>query len=57
MISASRNVSRGLKLPGMETVRGTFLDNFFENHIKNQCEKLLNGADIYILHLKVMVQQ
>ena len=23
---------------------------FFENHIKNQHEKLLNGADIYGLH-------
>ena len=25
---------------------------FFENHIKNQHEKLLNGADIYGLHFK-----
>ena len=25
---------------------------FFENHIKNQHEKLLNGADIYGLHFQ-----
>ena len=28
------------------------LDNCFENHIKNQREKLLNGADIYGLHFQ-----
>ena len=52
MISAARNVSRDYKLPGRETVRGTLIDNFFENHIKNQREKLLNGADIYGLHFQ-----
>ena len=25
---------------------------FFENHIKNQREKLLNGSDIYGLHFQ-----
>ena len=49
-ISASRNVSRDYKLPGRETVLGTLLDHVFDNHIKNQCEKLLNGAEIYGFH-------
>ena len=31
---------------------GPLIDNFFENHIKKQCEKLLNGADIYGLHFQ-----
>ena len=44
MISATRNVSRDHKLQGWETVRGPLLDNFVENHIKNQREKLLNRA-------------
>ena len=52
MISAARNVSRDYKLPDMETVRGMQLGKFFENHIKNQREKLLNGADIYELHFQ-----
>ena len=52
MLSAARKVSRNYKLPGKETVRGTLLDNCFENHIKNQSEKLLDGADIYRLHVK-----
>ena len=52
MISASRNVSRDYKLPGRETVQGPLLDNCFENHIKKQCEKLPNGADIYGLHFQ-----
>ena len=33
-------------------MQGTFIDNCFENHIKNQCDKLLNGADIYELHFQ-----
>ena len=33
-------------------MQGPLLDNCFENHIKNQCEKLLNGADIYGLHFQ-----
>ena len=33
-------------------MRGIFLDNCFDNHIKNQHEKLLNGADIYGLHFQ-----
>ena len=28
------------------------LDNFFDNHIKDQHEKFLNGADIYGLHFQ-----
>ena len=47
MIRAYRNVSRDYKLPGRETVRGPLIDNCFDNHTKNQNEKLLNGADIY----------
>ena len=38
LIRASRNVSIYYKLSGRETVRGMFLDNCFENHIKNQRE-------------------
>ena len=34
-------------MPGRETVRGKFLDNCFENHIKNQRDQLLKCADIY----------
>ena len=30
----------------------TLLDNCFDNHIKNQHEKLLNGADIHGLHFQ-----
>ena len=52
MISAARNVSRGYKLLGRETVWGPLIDNCFENHIKNQREKLLNVADIYGLHFQ-----
>ena len=52
MISAAINVSRDNKLPGRETVRGPLSDNVFENHIKNQREKLLNGEYIYGLHFK-----
>ena len=50
MISAVRNVSRDYKLPGIETVQGPLLDNCFDNYIKNQREKLLNGEDIYGIH-------
>ena len=50
IISASRNVSRYYKLLGRETVRGPLLDNCFDNNIKNQREKLINGADIYGLN-------
>ena len=52
MISVARNVSRDHKLQVWETVRGPLLDNFAENHIKNQREKLLNRADIYRLHFQ-----
>ena len=52
IISASRNVSKDYKLPGRDRVRGPLLDNCFDNNIKNQCEKLLNGADIYGLHFQ-----
>ena len=52
MISTIRNVSRGYKLPGRETVRGLLLDNGLDNNIKNQCEKLLNVADIYGLNFQ-----
>ena len=52
MISSVRNVSRDYKLPGRETVRGLLPDECFDNHIKNQREKLLNEADIYGLHLQ-----
>ena len=33
-------------------MRGPFLDNCFGNHINNQYEKLLNGADIYGLYFQ-----
>ena len=33
-------------------MRGLLIDNCFENHIKNQREKLLNGVDIYGLHFQ-----
>ena len=33
-------------------MQGLLLDKFFENHIKNQREKLLKGADIYGLHFQ-----
>ena len=52
MISADRNVSRDYNLPGRKTIRGPFIDKFFKNHIKNQCEKLLNGAYIYGIHFQ-----
>ena len=52
IISAVRNVSRDYKLPGIETVQGPLLDNCFDNYIKNQPEKLLNGEDIYGLHFQ-----
>ena len=52
MISAARNVSSSYKLPGKETVQGLLLDNCFQNHIKNQREKLLNGSNIYGLHFQ-----
>ena len=38
IISAARKVSRDYNMIGRETVRGMFLDNCFENHIKNQRE-------------------
>ena len=52
MISAARNVSSHYKLQGRETVRGSLIDNCFENHIKNQHDKLLNGAEIYGVHFQ-----
>ena len=57
MIIATRNVSRDYKLPGRETVQGMFLDKCFDNQIKNQCEKLLNGQTYMELIFKTMVQQ
>ena len=33
-------------------MQGPLLDKCFENHTKNQLEKLLNGADIYGLHFQ-----
>ena len=33
-------------------MRGPLLDNYFDNHIKNQREKLLNGSYIYGLHFQ-----
>ena len=52
MISAARNVSRDYKIPGRGTLQGTLLDKRFEDHIKNQCDKLLNRAEIYGLHFQ-----
>ena len=52
MISTARNISRDYKLPERYTVQGSLFDNFFDNHIKNQCENLLNWADIYGLHFQ-----
>ena len=52
MISAAINISRYYKLPVRETVREPFLDKCFENHIKNQRDKLLNRAVIYGLHFQ-----
>ena len=52
MIGVARNVSRGYKLSGRDTVRGLLPVNFFLNHMKNQHEKLLNGAGIYGLHFQ-----
>ena len=52
MIRAARNVSRDYNITGGKMVRGSLLDNFFENHIKNQREKLLNGAEIYGIHFQ-----
>ena len=50
MIGASRNISRDYKLQGRETLQVPLLYNCVENHIKNQREKLLNGAEIYGFH-------
>ena len=47
IIGAARNILRNYKLLGREMVQGPFLDKCFYNHIKNQRENLLNGADIY----------
>ena len=47
IISTARIVSRNYKLTGRETVRGMLLDILFDNHIKSQHEKLLNGSYIY----------
>ena len=52
MISAVRNVSIYYKLLERETVQGTLLDNCFDKNIKNQRDKLLNGAEIYGLHFQ-----
>ena len=52
MISAARNVSRYYKLPGRQTLKGLFVDKCFDNHIKNQCVRLLNKSDIYVLHIQ-----
>ena len=52
IIWAEINVSRYYKQPGRETVLGTLLDIFFDNHIKNQREKLLNRVEIYGTHFQ-----
>ena len=52
IIITARNVSRDYKLKGRETVRELLLDNRFDNHIKNQHEKLINREDIYGLHFQ-----
>ena len=33
-------------------MRGPLIDKYFDNHIKNQRENLLNGSDIYGLNLQ-----
>ena len=43
IISAVITVSIGYKLPGGRRCEGRLLIIFFQNHIKNQHEKLLNG--------------
>ena len=52
MISTFRTDSINYNLLGRETVQGTLLDNSFDKNIKNQREKLLNGAEIYEFHLQ-----
>ena len=52
MISAARKISRDYKNPGRETLKRPLIDNCFENHIKNQRNKLLNWEDIYGLHFQ-----
>ena len=52
MISTDRNVSRYYKTLGRDKIQGTLLEKCFENHINNQCENLLNEADIYGIHFK-----
>ena len=52
MVSADRKISRDYKLPGMEAVQGKLIDKCFDSHINNQCEKLLNGEDIYVIHFQ-----
>ena len=39
-------------MSGRETVQVLLLGNCFDNNIKNEQEKLLNGADIYGLHFQ-----
>ena len=52
MIRSAINVPRDYKLPGRETVRGPLIGNCFDNHIKNQHEKLLNRAEIHGIHFQ-----
>ena len=52
MISAAINISRYYTLPGRDTVQEPLLDNCFDNHIKNQIDKLTIGADIYGIHFQ-----
>ena len=52
MISAVRKFSRYYKLPGREMMWCPLIDNCFDNHIKNQREKLLIRADIWGLRFQ-----
>ena len=52
IIRFAKNVSSDYNLPGREMVQKTLLDNCFDNHIKNQRDKLLNRVDIYGLHFQ-----
>ena len=52
IVRSARNVSRDYKLSTRETVPGPLIDKCFDNHTKNQREKLLNGEDIYGFNFK-----
>ena len=52
MVSAAINDPRDYNISGRETVQGPLLDKWFDNFTNNQCEKLINRADIYGLHFQ-----